>query len=121
MFTRKRLGQFATVWIICLVAISLQPYRPVGESESLAHRAAHVFTFGVAALALLVVSDGRKQQWTAALGVFGLAVAIETAQHLMYKNVFEWWDVRDDVIGVLVAVLIIRSTPIRRRLLSDRD
>ena len=47
-----------------------------------------------------------------------LAVAIETSQHLLYKNPFEWWDVRDDTIGVAFAWMLIRWTGIKSMLLS---
>ena len=104
-------------WIVCLTGVSLQPYRPAGESESMVHRVAHVFAFGVAALLPLVLSRGNRQAWMAALGVVCLALAIETAQWLLYDDVLEWWDVRDDVIGVAIAIALIRWTRIRRLLL----
>lgn len=117
MLRRERLKWVAIAWILCLTAISLQPYRPQGESESIVHRVAHVFAFGVAAFLPLVLSKGSRQAWMAVLGVVCLALAIETAQWLIYDDVLEWWDVRDDVIGIAVAVLLARRTRLRRLLL----
>ncbi len=113
MLSRKRLRLIAIVWMICLTVVSLQPYRPRGESHSEAHRILHVIAFGVPALMLLALARGLKQQWAAALTIVCLALAIETAQHLIYGNTFEWWDVRDDVIGLLIAVLLNRWKPCR--------
>jgi hypothetical protein len=113
MLTKDRLRQLVIVWILSLVAISLQPYRPRGESRSIVHRALHIIAFGSTGLILLALGTGGKQEWTATLTVVCLAVAIESAQHLLYRGPFEWWDVRDDAIGLLLAVLVIRRTRIR--------
>lgn len=104
---------------MCLTTVSLQPYRPRGEHDSFAHRIAHVLAFGGAALLLFPLGKGGKQEWMTALGIVTLAVSIETAQSLIYPGVFEWWDVRDDLIGLLLAALIMRRTRVRRLLLAD--
>jgi hypothetical protein len=71
--------------------------------------------FGVTGLLLLVLCRSRVQEWLAILAIVCLAVALEDGQHLLFKNVnFEWWDVRDDIIGLLFAWLLIRSS--RRKL-----
>ena len=84
---------------------------------SILHRAAHLISFGVAGLMLLVLSDDRRKEWTAALSIIGLALFIETAQHLLYRGTFEWWDVRDDVIGLVVAAVLTRWTRVKDVLL----
>jgi hypothetical protein len=67
--------------------------------------------FGVLGLLALVLCRSRVQEWLAVLGIVCLAVALEDGQHLLFKNVtFEWWDVRDDIIGLLFAWLLIRSS-----------
>jgi hypothetical protein len=118
MLTRQVLRRIATLWIAGLVAISLQPWRPHGESQSIVHQLWHLVSFGGAAAMLFTLSRNAKQVLTAALGIFCLAIAIETSQHLLYKNAFEWWDVRDDTIGVAFAWMLIRWTGIRSLLLS---
>jgi hypothetical protein len=118
MLTRQQLRGIATVWIAGLVAVSLQPWRPYGESQSIIHNVSHVVSFGTPALMLFALSRDARQTFTAVLGIFCLAVAIETSQHLLYKNPFEWWDVRDDTIGVAFAWMLIRWTGIKALLLS---
>jgi len=121
MLTRRGLRLLAIIWIVGLVAVSLQPWRPHGESRSIVHQVWHVFSFGVAAVTLFALSRNARQVSTAALAIFCLAAAIETSQHLLYKNVFEWWDVRDDTIGVAFAWMLIRWTGIRSLLLNASD
>jgi hypothetical protein len=120
MVTRGTLRRVASLWIILLMAISLQPFRPwkTNDSPSPLHRVAHVTTFGVAGLMLLALSRNRPEERRVCLGVVVLAVFIETAQHLIYKVLFEWWDVREDMIGLLIAVMLIRFTPVRSLLLA---
>jgi hypothetical protein len=67
---------------------------------------------------LLALGTDGKRELVAGLGVLCLAVAIETSQYLLYNNPFEWWDVRDDTIGILIAALLIRRTRVRSFLLS---
>lgn len=121
MLTRKRLRLIAIVWMVCLTGVSLQPYRPPGESQTSGHRIAHAIAFGVPALMLLRLARSFKQRWAASLIVVCFALAIETAQHLIYGHAFEWWDVRDDAIGLLIAVLLNRWTRARWLLSAHRD
>ena len=118
MLTRQLLRLLAAVWIAGLVAVSLQPWRPPGESQSIVHNVWHVTFFGAVGVMLCALSRNGRQASTAALGIFCLAVAIETGQHLLYKDPFEWWDVRDDTIGVAFAWMLIRWTGIKSLLLN---
>ncbi len=118
VLTRQTLRRIAIIWIICLTAGSLQPYRPPGEPHTIRHRIAHVISFGTAALMLLALGTDGKSESMGALAVLCLAVVIETGQHLLYKNSFEWWDVRDDTIGILIAALLIHRTRVRSWLLT---
>lgn len=107
--TRKRLRWTAQAWITCLVILSLQPRRFNATHQGAGlHWVAHVFAFGVAAVLLFVLARSRGQQWIGALSLVGLATAIETAQCLIYHGVFEWWDVRSDTAGILIAMVCIR-------------
>ena len=45
------------------------------------------------------------QRVAVAGSVFTLGVALEVAQYVYYDNPLEWWDIRDDGLGVLAAVL----------------
>jgi hypothetical protein len=118
MLTRHLLRLLAAVWIVGLLAVSLQPWRPHGESQSIVHQVWHVVSFGAAGLMLFALSRNAKQASTAALGIFCLTVAIETSQHLLYKNPFEWWDVREDTIGIAFAWMLIRWTGVKSLLLN---
>jgi hypothetical protein len=121
MLTRHWLRRIASIWIICLVVISVQPYRPLGngQSPSAIHRIEHLIAFATTGLLLFALSHSRKKEWTAALGVLCLAVGIETAQYLLYRGAFEWWDVRDDAIGLVIAAILNRWTRVAGLLLRD--
>jgi hypothetical protein len=121
MLRRQLLRRIAIVWILGVVAVSLQPWRPQGESQSIVHPVSHMVLFGVAAAMLFALSENARQAWATALEIFCLAMAIETSQHLLYKNLFEWWDVRDDTIGVAAAWMLIRWTGIKSILLSENS
>ncbi len=121
MLTRDWLRHIATAWVFFLVAVSLQPWRPHGEAQSIIHQVWHLVSFGAAGVMLFALSRNAKQASTAALGIFCLAVAIETSQRLLYKHPFEWWDVRDDTIGVALAWMLIRWTGIKALLLTSSD
>lgn len=41
------------------------------------------------------------------------AGALELGQHWTFGQSLEWWDVRDDGIGTLLALLLLEFTPIR--------
>jgi hypothetical protein len=68
---------------------------------------------------LLSLSRDRRMERKAALSVLCLSVAIETLQFFFYKGKFEYWDVREDTIGLLMAMILIRATRIRSLLLSS--
>ena len=117
MLTREQLRRLAIIWIFGLVTVSLQPLRPEGEPQSIVHNVWHVISFGAAAMTLFALSRSGKQASTAAVGIFCLIIGIESSQHLLYKNPFEWWDMRDDTIGVALAWMLVRWTGIKFLLL----
>ena len=121
MLTRDWLRRIASIWIVCLVVISLQPYRPLGngQSPSTIHRIEHLIAFATTGLLLLALSRSRKSEWAAALSILCLAAGIETGQHLIYRGAFEWWDVRDDAIGFVIAAILNRWTRVASLLLRD--
>ncbi len=85
----------------------LVPHARVGTT---AHRIEHAAAFGLLGLLVLPLCRNRIQEWAAAVGIVSLAAAMELAQHLVFpRTVFEWWDVRDDAIGLVFAWLIVRS------------
>ena len=119
--TRLQLRCMTILWIVGLVAVSLQPWRPHGESQSILHNVLHVVLFGAPSVMLFALSRDGQKIATSAVWIFCLAMAIETGQHLLYRDPFEWWDVRDDTIGLLLAAVLIRWTRIRSLLLKTGD
>lgn len=122
MLTRAVLRRVAIVWVICLVILSLQPVRPAGTRGRVPkHQIEHVVAFGATAILLMALARRRKQEWIAAAGVVGLATAIEFCQLMIYRMPvgFEWWDVREDSIGIGLALGLIRWTRVRTLLLAD--
>jgi VanZ family protein len=66
-----------------------------------------VVVFGATGLIFLALARDRREDWVAVGGVVLLANFIEVAQLLIYRmpEGFEWWDVREDSIGALLALL----------------
>ncbi len=115
----RRIEWAAAVWIVVLIIVSLQPYRPSvetspAESSVLLHRLIHIVDFAIPALALCATRRTVGGLWKTALLMICLGIWIETAQLVINRNVFEWWDVRDDTIGVLLAFIL--SRPLRKSL-----
>ena len=110
LVNRTALRWFATVWVICLIVASLQPFRPEAtkQGHSARHQIAHVAVFGATGVILLALARSRREDWVAVGGVVVLATFIEVAQLLLYRSPegFEWWDVREDSIGALLALLL---------------
>jgi hypothetical protein len=117
VLTKAALLCTAIVWIACVTFFSLWRVGPQVLSRSIAHWIGHVIIFGVLTLLLLPLGRTRTQAWMILLSIFCLAGALELRQHQLFRQPFEWWDVRDDGIGALVALLLDRFTRIRALLL----
>jgi hypothetical protein len=98
----------AWMWIVLLVAGSLQPARP-GAVKAL-HREIHWVAFAGAALLLFALSKTRRREILAAWTIILLGVSLEVAQHLIYRNHLEWRDIGDDAVAILAAFVIYRLT-----------
>lgn len=110
-------------WVGVLAAVSLQPWRPgAGASLSQVHRPFHFAAFALTALLLwrfLVVVDRTfpasriltARAWLSALvATIVLGGVLELMQHAIYRNPMEWWDVRDDALAAIAAVLVGHAT-----------
>jgi hypothetical protein len=110
-FTNRRLQYASVIWLLLLVIgslwgdakFALHTHR--GEN-GLRHRILHVLGFGFTALWLLFLSRSGRQQILVLLGVFCLGLSLEVIQSLTYRNAFEWWDVRDDLYGIIVGFVL---------------
>jgi hypothetical protein len=96
----------ALAWFLLLIVGSLQPARP--SLVRSAHREIHYLAFAGGALLLFCLSQSRRQESLAAAATLMLGVSIETLQHIIYHNPMEWWDIRDDGLAILAALVLYR-------------
>jgi hypothetical protein len=116
---RRFLRLIAAPWVICLIAGSLMPsnFKDAVGTHSF-HRTFHFVSFGSTALLFLLLSNNRRQEYIAACGVFALGVTLEILQHVIFVDIFEWWDVRDDAVGIAIVWVVYRL--VERWLASNR-
>lgn len=92
-----------TLWSAALAFASLQPRRPDWTHASGSHRISHIVCFGV--LTVLAARAFSRRFFTFALpGCILFGAALELAQRSIFHISLEWSDIRDDTIGVLLAV-----------------
>lgn len=74
------------------------------------HRLVHVLTFGSTCLLVGLLTWNKREELQAAGEVLAIGCLIEVAQDILYSHgkLFEWWDVRDDAIGIALAFVTIR-------------
>jgi hypothetical protein len=120
----RRLARwFALLWISVVIVGSLLPgsakatlhaseRKPTqfGNMGNAKHRLIHFIAFGSSFLVLSLLATGRREQLEAAGEVLAIGCIVELAQYFMYshRHVFEWWDVRDDAIGIALAFLLVQ-------------
>jgi hypothetical protein len=80
------------------------------------HRFYHLLSFGSTAYLLTLIARDARERFYGLLFVVLLGVLLETGQYLVFNIHFEWWDVRDDTIGVLAAALLAQSATLRQKL-----
>jgi len=85
----------------------------------LKHRAIHWLSFAGAALLLLLLARNRYQEIAAVAATVALGCSIEFAQHALFHNDIEWWDMRHDTYGALAA-LVLRRFYLQRELRCSR-
>jgi hypothetical protein len=118
--SRIFLIRISPLWVLSLVIGSLLPgaaKTALGTHVPVQHRLYHALAFGATAYLFLLIARGARERLYALLFTIGLAVAIEYLQYRISGGVFEWWDVRDDSLGVLAAVLIFTWAASREKLL----
>ena len=135
---KDKLVVVAVIWTLALIVGSLSPSKfkvAVGANPaqlipsaphhraSPPHRFSHIMVFAVtAALYISLARTTTGLAWGIA-GAVALGVGLETAQALVYHyHDFEWWDVRDDLIGTLIAAaayLAVRSEIRRQGLIAS--
>jgi hypothetical protein len=81
----------------------------------LQHRAVHFLSFGFPGLLLAFISPRVSNRVLFCLAIISFGISIEFAQSVIFTSAFEWWDVRDDLYGMMmvsVVGLLIRSAVI---------
>jgi hypothetical protein len=74
------------------------------------HRLVHMITFAITALLFLLLTDRPKDEVRAAGAVLLLGCGIEVMQFaIRFAPVFEWWDVRDDAIGIVIVLVAFKA------------
>jgi hypothetical protein len=104
--SRSILRLIAQIWLLLLIIGSLQPSRP--GSVLAHHRSLHFLIFGVAAILWLLLARTWRQEVIAAVALCILGLTLEYLQHFFYRNVMEWWDVRDDSLAIVAAFTLYR-------------
>lgn len=105
---QRFLRLIAAPWTLCLIVGSLLPdhvKEAIGTHSH--HRPYHFIAFGATALLFLLVSTSRRQEWISLSGALALGLTLETLQCLL-DGYFEWWDLRDDALGILLAFALFR-------------
>ncbi len=69
------------------------------------HPALHILAFAGAAAVLLSAGPTRAKRTGSLLLLLATAIFTESMQHMIYRRGFEWWDVCNDVLGVIIALL----------------
>ncbi len=74
--------------------------------------------FGSSCFLLCLLAIDRREEWQAAGEVLAIGCIVEVIQDFVFSHgtIFEWWDVRDDAFGILLALLVvqlIRRAPVR--------
>lgn len=92
------------IWILFLIVGSLQPVRP--RVMAVMHREIHWLAFAAAALLLLHLSRNRRQELRGVIATLLLGLSLEFLQHIIYGNVMEWRDVRDDTLAIASALAL---------------
>jgi hypothetical protein len=108
----------AILWIACLVFVSVGRIVPHAPQGSMLHGVEHAVAFGILAMMLLFLCRTRGQKWLVTLAMLCFAWALEFRQHQIYGHFLEWWDVWDDGIGILLALLLLEFKRIRALLVQ---
>ena len=101
--TRARRLTVALLLVIGILGFSMLPWdvkQAIG-TEGRMHRYLHVFAFGFATLVLTRMVHSSRARFAVVAGFLLVAVASELGECLYYQNsMFEWYDLKDDFIGV---------------------
>jgi hypothetical protein len=95
------------LWMVCLAALSVVPLwvkRAIGANGVL-HNAGHLAAFAVTGILFLQCKRPDRFQGWLLWPLVAFAFALEWAEAVLFRNVFEWRDVGIDTLGLLTALL----------------
>lgn len=118
MVKRAALSATAALLLASLFYLSLHRNWPNPTGGTIAHRVAHIGAFGMLALLLLPLARSRRETWLIIGAIFCVACGMELLQYHVFhfrreRQPIEWWDIRDDTVGLLLALLAVRFTRLR--------
>jgi hypothetical protein len=100
----------AVAWAVILLVISLQPARPGNIHSGPAHHIAHFFGFGaLALLSAMGLGFSDRNSVYAGLASFSWGMMIEYLQHAHNQVPIEWYDVRDNSLGIIAFMILWHS------------
>jgi hypothetical protein len=100
------------MWVLVLAAGSFLPdHAKDAIGTHAVHRLYHLVSFGSTAYLLSLIARDTRERFAASFFVIALGCALEYGQHVVFHIPIEWWDIRDDTLGVLAAALLIRFNP----------
>ncbi len=104
------MGVIAIPWTLVLIGGSLMSSSAKGFiGTHTFHRPYHFASFGATAALYMSLATTAAGELKAAVLAMGLGLSLEALQHWIYGGVMEWWDVRDDAIGIGIALLVFRG------------
>jgi uncharacterized membrane protein YccC len=81
-----------------------------------------MFAFGSSWFLVSLLTRNDREALEAVGQIMAVGFLVELAQCVLYSHgrVFEWWDIRDDAVGIAVAFLAVHlARLVRRRLLPQ--
>jgi hypothetical protein len=94
----------AQVSVLIVGSLLPQAAKHAIGTQGLWHRPLHLILF--AATACTTRAAFVHRPFFTSIFLLTLALSLESAEHLLYRNLFEWRDVRDDVIGIAIGLLL---------------
>jgi len=113
---KSTLSGVAALFLAGLFYLSL--HQPRRNGGTILHRVEHVGAFGALGLLLLPLARNRRETWFIAAAIFCVGCGMELLQYHVFhfarfRQPVEWWDIRDNTVGVLLALLAVRFTRLR--------
>ena len=120
MPSRSLLMHLARLWTVAIIIGSFLPLKvketigtetqssipAVRHRAAIRHRAGHMIAFGIASLLFATASTKKTHPLYYFLFIAALGSTIEYMQHAIFGSVFEWWDIRDDVLAAAASCLL---------------